>query len=199
MDNASSSSDRDPLERLAAEFLDRRRRGENPSPAGYADQYPQWADQILEFFPALELMEGLKPGSRDQTVSLLGRAGTAVAPQLQQLGEYRILREIGRGGMGVVYEAVQESLGRRVALKILPMHGRIDAIQMERFQLESRSAARLHHTGIVPVYGVGEHGGVHYYVMQYIQGHGLDVILDDLRRLRAGAAALRSSVGRRHG
>ena len=58
----SSSSDRDPLERLAAEFLDRRRRGENPSPSGYADQYPQWADQILEFFPALELMEGLKPG-----------------------------------------------------------------------------------------------------------------------------------------
>ncbi len=68
----SSSSDRDPLERLAAEFLDRRRRGENPSPSGYADQYPQWADQILEFFPALELMEGLKPGSRDQTASLPG-------------------------------------------------------------------------------------------------------------------------------
>ncbi len=66
----SSSSDRDPLERLAAEFLDRRRRGENPSPSGYADQYPQWADQILEFFPALELMEGLKPGERDQTASL---------------------------------------------------------------------------------------------------------------------------------
>jgi serine/threonine protein kinase len=121
------------------------------------------------------LMEGLKPGSRDQTASLPARAGTAVAPQLQQLGEYRILREIGRGGMGVVYEAVQESLGRRVALKILPLHGRIDPVQMERFQLESRSAARLHHTGIVPVHGVGEHGGVHYYAMQYIQGHGLDV------------------------
>jgi eukaryotic-like serine/threonine-protein kinase len=189
MDNASSSADRDPLERLAAEFLDRLRRGENPSPTGYADQYPQWADQILEFFPALELMEGLKPGARDQTASLPPRAGTVVAPQLQQLGEYRILREIGRGGMGVVYEAVQESLGRRVALKILPLHGRIDPVQMERFQLESRSAARLHHTGIVPVYGVGEHGGVHYYAMQYIQGHGLDVILEDLRRLRAGTDA----------
>ena len=86
--------------------------------------------------------------------------------------------------MGVVYEAVQESLGRRVALKILPLHGRIDPVQMERFHSSPRSAARLHHTGIVPVYGVGEHGGVHYYAMQYIQGHGLDVILEDLHRLR---------------
>ncbi len=97
--------------------------------------------------------------------------------------------------MGVVYEAVQESLGRRVALKILPLHGRIDPVQMERFQLESRSAARLHHTGIVPVYGVGEHGGVHYYAMQYIQGHGLDVILEDLRRLRGGPAVLPPLTG----
>jgi WD40 repeat protein/serine/threonine protein kinase len=110
------------------------------------------------------------------------------------LGEYRILREIGRGGMGVVYEAVQESLGRRVALKILPLHGRVDPVQMERFQLESRSAARLHHTGIVPVYGVGEHDGVHYFAMQYIQGHGLDVVLDDLRRLRVRAAASPASA-----
>ncbi len=185
MSTNSSSSDRDPFERLAAEFLDRRRRGENPSPSKYAEQHPQWADQIREFFPALELLEGLKPGSRDETASISGRAGAALTSQLEQLGEYRILREIGRGGMGVVYEAIQESLGRRVALKILPLHGRIDPVQMERFQLESRSAARLHHTGIVPVYGVGEHGGVHYFAMQYIQGHGLDVILEDLRRLRA--------------
>src|SRR5580693_6113937 len=70
MDTPSSSSDRDPLERLAAEFLDRRRRGENPSPSEYAGQYPQWADQILEFFPALELMEGLKPATGDRTASL---------------------------------------------------------------------------------------------------------------------------------
>jgi WD40 repeat protein/serine/threonine protein kinase len=186
----SSSSDRDPLERLAAEFLDRRRGGENPSPAEYAERYPEWADQIREFFPALEVMEGLKPGMGDRTASLDAKAHATATPHPEQLGEYRILREIGHGGMGVVYEAIQESLGRRVALKILPLHGRIDPVQMERFQLESRSAARLHHSAIVPVHGVGEHAGVHFYVMQYIQGHGLDVILDDLRRLRAGAAAL---------
>src|SRR5438045_1558497 len=164
MDAPTSSSDRDPLERLAAEFLDHRRRGEDVSPSEYADKYPQWAEQIREFFPALEVMEGLKPGSADHTASFASPADGAAAPRLERLGEYRLLREIGHGGMGVVYEAIQESLGRRVALKILPLHGRIDSVQMERFQLESRSAARLHHTGIVPVYGVGEHGGVHYYV-----------------------------------
>jgi WD40 repeat protein/serine/threonine protein kinase len=186
MNSSSSSSDRDPLEQLAAEFLDRRRSGEPVSPSKYAEEYPQWAEQILEFFPALEVMEGLKPGPGDRTASHDDGAPLTPPPPLEQLGEYRILREIGRGGMGVVYEAIQETLGRRVALKILPMHGRIDAIQMQRFQLEARSAARLHHPSIVPVYGVGEAGGIHYYVMQYIPGHGLDVILDDLRRLRTG-------------
>jgi eukaryotic-like serine/threonine-protein kinase len=101
-------------------------------------------------------MEGLKPGSADRTASHDDGARAGAPPPLEQLSEYRILREIGRGGMGVVYEAIQETLGRRVALKILPLHGRIDAIQMQRFQLEASSAARLHHPSIVPVYGVGE-------------------------------------------
>src|SRR5438045_5011221 len=110
MDAPTSSSDRDPLERLAAEFLDRRRRGEDPSPSEYAERYPQWAEQIREFFPALEVMEGLKPGSGDHTASFDERTGTAAPPRLEQLGEYRILREIGHGGMGVVSEAIQESI-----------------------------------------------------------------------------------------
>jgi WD40 repeat protein/serine/threonine protein kinase len=196
MDAPSSSSDRDPLERLAAEFLDRRRRGEGVSPSDYADRYPQFAEQIREFFPALEVMEGLKPGSGDGTAARDEPAGASAPARLEQLGEYRILREIGHGGMGVVYEAIQESLGRRVALKILPFHGRIDPVQLERFRLESRSAARLHHGNIVPVYGVGEHQGVYYYAMQYIAGHGLDVILDDLRRLRGGEGMPPPGAGR---
>jgi WD40 repeat protein/serine/threonine protein kinase len=184
MDAPSSSSDRDPLERLAAEFLDRRRRGENPSPSEYADQYPQWADQILEFFPALEVMEGFKPRSGDRNDSPDDQAQAAFAPRLERLGDYRILREIGRGGMGVVYEAEQESLGRRVALKLLSAAALVDPTRVRRFEREARAAAKLHHTNIVPVFGVGQQDEHHYYVMQFIAGQGLDAVLDELRRLR---------------
>src|SRR5262249_36778468 len=97
---------------------------------------------------------------------------------------YRILREMGRGGMGVVYEAVQESLGRHVALKALPLKGLLDPMYLERFRREAKAAARLHHTNIVPVFGVGEHDGVHFFAMQYIQGQGLDVVLEEVKRLR---------------
>ncbi|WP_435011979.1 protein kinase domain-containing protein (plasmid) [Tundrisphaera lichenicola] len=106
--------------------------------------------------------------------------------RLERLGDYRILREVGRGGMGVVYEAEQESLGRRVALKVLPDAALSDARQVLRFQREARAAARLHHTNIVPVFGVGRDDGHHYYVMQFIPGMGLDAVLEELRRLRRG-------------
>jgi serine/threonine protein kinase/WD40 repeat protein len=175
-----SGGSRNPVERLADEYLERRRRGERPTPQEYAERWPEHAEEILELFPALELLERLKPSS-DETEHT---GPSTLASQPQRLGDYRILRMVGYGGMGVVYEAVQESLGRQVALKILPGFARRDAVQYERFQLEARLAARLHHTNIVPVYGVGEDQGVLYYAMQYIAGHGLEVILGDLRRLR---------------
>src|SRR6266851_3581797 len=102
----------------------------------------------------------------------------------KQLGEFRILREVARGGMGIVYEAVQEPLGRHVALKVLPFQSLAAGKYLERFQREARAAANLHHTNIVPVFGVGEHQGVHYYAMQFIQGQSLDSVLRELRRLR---------------
>jgi serine/threonine protein kinase/Flp pilus assembly protein TadD len=91
--------------------------------------------------------------------------------------------------MGSVYEAEQESLGRHVALKVLPATALLEPQRLRRFQLEARSAARLHHTNIVPVYGVGAHEGLHYYVMQFIQGLGLDEVLIELQRLRQARAA----------
>src|SRR5205823_3582633 len=100
------------------------------------------------------------------------------------LGDYRILREIGRGGMGVVYEAEQESLGRHVALKVLPADAAQRPLYLERFRREARTAARLHHTNIVPVYGVGEENGCCYYAMQFIQGQPLDVVIEEVKRLR---------------
>jgi eukaryotic-like serine/threonine-protein kinase len=99
------------------------------------------------------------------------------------LGDYRILREVGRGGMGVVYEAEQLSLGRRVALKVLPFAVALDTRQRQRFANEAQAAAQLHHTNIVPVYAVGCDGGVHYYAMQYIEGRTLADLIADLRHL----------------
>ena len=107
---------------------------------------------------------------------------------------FRIIREIGRGGMGVVYEALEETLSRRVALKVLPTNALSDSKQVQRFEREARAAARLHHTNIVPVFGVGQDGGLHYYVMQYIDGLGLDAVLNERRRLREAQSALRRAA-----
>ncbi len=102
-------------------------------------------------------------------------------PPRAQLGDYRILREIGRGGMGVVYEAEQISLGRKVALKVLPFAAAIDPKQRQRFQIEAHAAAQLHHPHIVPIFGVGCDHGIHYYAMQFVEGRSLAAFLHELR------------------
>src|SRR5262249_41270709 len=140
----------DLLDELAESFLARYRRGERPAIGDYIQQHPELASQIEELFPALveleELGSALGPGTVRSTA----------APN--RLGEYRILREIGRGGMGVVFEAVQESLGRRVALKLLPAGPNTPPQMLDRFHREACIAARLHHGHIVPVFGVGAEG-----------------------------------------
>ena len=98
------------------------------------------------------------------------------------LGDFRIVREVGRGGMGVVYEAEQISLRRRVALKVLPFAATMDPRQLQRFQNEAHAAAQLHHTNIVPVHYVGCERGVHFYAMQFIEGHTLASVIAELRR-----------------
>jgi serine/threonine-protein kinase len=129
-------------------------------------------------------MEQAGPAIRSAMGSVSTSAERSGA-MLAILGDFRIVREVGRGGMGVVYEAVQESLGRHVALKVFAPWMAAKPKHIERFQREARAAARLHHTNIVPVFGVGEHDGVLYYAMQFIQGQGLDAILQELRHLRS--------------
>src|SRR5438045_5028460 len=97
--------------------------------------------------------------------------------------------------MGVVYEAEQVSLGRHVALKVLPQQLLADARTKRRFEREARAAAKLHHTNIVPVFGVGEHEGLPYYVMQFIPGLGLDEVLEELQRLQPGKPGGGSAQG----
>src|SRR5215469_2435487 len=91
--------------------------------------------------------------------------------------------------MGVVYEAEQQALGRRVALKVLPRTSAGDGSAQVRFQREAKAAARMHHTNIVPVFDVGQDGDYLYYAMQLIHGQGLDLVIDDLKRLRAQSEA----------
>src|SRR5688572_18315883 len=169
-------NDRDPVEALAAQFLEQQRRGSNPTIADYAARYPELAHEIRELFPAVIAMERLKTHNE---VPQQSRASLGVA-KLDRLGEFRLLSEIGRGGMGVVYEALHESLGRHVAVKVLPKQS---ARQCRAFQREARTVARLHHTNIVPLFGVGEQDGYHYIVMQLIRGVDLEAVLSALRNL----------------
>ncbi len=178
------------IEDLAEEFLDRRRRGERPTIDEYTARHPDLAGEIREFFPVLGLVEDFKPGTGDASGIIGGSGMPRLAAARQRLGDFRLLREVGRGGMGVVYEAEQESLGRRVALKVLRDHRLLDPKLLIRFQREAKAAGRLHHTNIVPVFGVGEHEGTYFYVMQYIRGQSLDAVLAEVRRLGATGSRL---------
>ena len=105
------------------------------------------------------MIEELRPNG-DDTVGQLARPSLSGADfDIEQLGDYRIVREVGRGGMGVVYEAEQISLGRRVALKVFTTGIARSSSQLQRFLREARVAAQLHHTNIVPVFGVGDENG----------------------------------------
>ncbi len=174
-----SSSSRDPVELLADEFAARGRRGESPSVFEYVAQYPRYAEQIEQLFPAVAMMEQLRVEEDNRRKSIERQAMSFDLPEC--MGDFDIIREIGRGGMGVVYEAEQRSLARRVAVKILPEHVLLGDHRLERFQREAQTAARLQHTAIVPVFGVGEQDGMHYYVMPLVRGVGLDELITNMR------------------
>lgn len=176
-----SSLGRNVVEVLAEEFLERYRNGDRPPISEYSQRYPDLATEIEDLFPALLMMENLKPA--EEEAASLARQQEAAA--LDHLGDYRIIREVGRGGMGIVYEAEQVSLGRRVALKVLPKEFLTNPKQRSRFEREAKAAAKLHHTNIVPVFGVGEDDAQVYYVMQFIQGLALDEVLEELKRLHS--------------
>jgi serine/threonine protein kinase/Flp pilus assembly protein TadD len=141
-------------------------------------QHPEHAGELRRLQPALMALDELSQSGAS------GLAGPELADRslvAEVLGDFRILRPVGRGGMGVVYEAEQLSLGRRVALKILPFAAALDPRQLQRFKNEAQAAATLQHQNIVPVYFVGAERGVHFYVMQFIDGQSLSTLIDELR------------------
>jgi len=186
----TSGTDTELLDRLADSFVARFRAGERPSIDEYRRQYPELAEQLEALLPAIVLLE------RHAPVCKPNAADNVDLPfDSQKIGDFTIVREIGRGGMGVVYEAVQQSLNRRVALKILLQPALMNPKHLERFRFEARAAARLQHNHIVPVYGVGEQSGIQYYAMQFIAGHSLHEVFAALSNSGAEAASGRDLLG----
>ncbi len=175
------------LARLSEDYLHQRRRGAVPCVDDFVALHPELAAEIRELFGTLELVEQFGDDARFEAT-----AKFAEIPD--RLGEFQLVREIARGGMGIVYEAIQTTLERRVALKVLPPSDVRDASRRARFQLEARAAANLHHTHIVPVFEVGEHDGIDYYAMQFIDGDTLAEVWLELVRFRARHSGERSTL-----
>ena len=143
---------------------------------------PELADELVDYLDSLQFIAGFRPADEPAAPNL--------AESLRTLGDFRIIRELGRGGMGVVYEAEQISLGRRVALKVLPFAGVLDERQLKRFKLEAAAAAALKHPNIVSVYCVGCERSVHFYAMEYIEGQTLADVIEGLRLAVGGTPNL---------
>ena len=185
--DSSSLSDR--FDELAETFSRRLRIGNAPSIDEFINEFQdrmsgELESRIRHLFPILILMEcdGSRPDDWSQVGSIEGTIENAIQnyqgpPAGRELGDFKIEEEIGRGGMGIVYVARQKSLNRKVALKLLPASSQFDHRRKTRFQHEARSAALLHHTNIVPIFHIGEHEGLCYFVMQHIEGHSLGDVL----------------------
>lgn len=195
------------------EYLTRIQAGERVCPETFAAQYPELGGSLVEYLHSLAFVQR---AAGEQTVgrtplwsnaaereAVWGEAGSWEAEQAdasglesntrgeclsRALGDFELVREIGRGGMGVVYEAVQRSLDRRVALKVLPFAAFLDPRQVARFEIEAQTAAQLHHPNIVPVHSLEQEAGVRFYSMPLIDGESLDRVLDRWRRPGVGLA-----------
>lgn len=165
------------LEDIVAQFTAEMRtmgNGQTPDVQAYVDQHPAHAEELPDLLCSVAMIEGLKNYSPNSSVPDQRFADIDV-PDF--LGEYRIVREIGRGGMGIVFEAVHETLGRRVAIKVMTVGSISNTKHLERFHREAVSAASLHHTNIASVFGAGEDNGLHFYVMEFINGQSISQIL----------------------
>jgi serine/threonine protein kinase len=156
--------------------------GQQPDRQAFLEQHADIADILAECLDGLQFVHAATPRLQPLDSETMAAADALKAAAL---GDFQIVREIGRGGMGVVYEAIQISLGRRVALKVLPFASTLDARQLQRFKNEAQAAAHLHHTNIVPVFATGSDRGVHYYAMQFIDGQTIAAVIRELRRFES--------------
>ena len=162
----------------------------------YVGEYPELEDQLRKLLPGIQMLADLGHSPPDTPSSKDPDTGASSEPVRGTLGDYRIIREVGRGGMGVVYEAEQVSLGRKVALKVLPFAAMLDQKQLQRFQNEARAAASLRHPNIVQVHFVGCERAVHFYAMDYIEGQTLADLIRHLRGLEGPDGEVAQHAGK---
>jgi eukaryotic-like serine/threonine-protein kinase len=181
------------IEVLASEYAEKARQGQNPSIESYVERYPELASEIRELFPMVAALEQWKSDRENEVL----RAQLPDQFKLKQLGDCRLVREIGRGGMGVVFEAVEGSIERPVAVKLLPWRISMVPHRQERFEREAQTIAKLRHANIVPIFRFGRHDDYAYYVMQYVESVNLGHIITALseRQQVSPAQEIRDEVG----
>jgi len=209
MNNDESPERQERLQEVLLAYVEAAQAGTAPERAAFLAAHPEFAAEIVDFLASYDKLNRMaaplrdydspRPGLGSQATLLAalkakpgeateehGTPATPAGGELGRLGDYRLLREIGRGGMGIVYEAEQMTLRRRVALKVLPFAAGVDDRQLRRFRTEAEAAAHLHHSNIVPVFAVGSERGVHYYAMQLIEGQSLAALIAELQRVASG-------------
>jgi len=171
MSDVDSLTTTGPLGQALDEYLLCCAGGEPPEREAFLGRFPDLAPSLARALDSLECFREAAPRLRLAVRDVIPGLAACSGPTLpRQIGDYVLHSELGRGGMGVVYEAEQRSLKRRVAIKILPLVAAIDAVSLQRFRVEAQIAACLHHPHIVPIYAVGVEEGIHFYAMQLIDG-----------------------------
>ena len=166
------------IDELADEFLELRRDGKKPTIQEFTQANPDIAAPLRDFLKTILMVDNFKKGAAGQLSADFTKSDGQSFPKIN---DYEIIRKIGRGGMGIVYEAQQLSLARTVALKVLSPGLYQNPNAQSRFQLEAMSAARLHHSNIIPIYDVGREQEHCYFAMQYIEGQSLDHVIEGLK------------------
>lgn len=165
------------LESIIAAYINACDAGDHPDQNAILERHHEYAEELREFFVQRDRMNLLTEPIRDFVNDLFQTIGPG--QQISYVGNYELLEEIARGGMGAVYKARQKNLGRIVAVKMILAGRFANEEGVKRFQIEAEAAANLQHPNIVPIHEVGQHDGLHYYSMDFVEGRSLSTILHE--------------------